>query len=311
MGTLRLRTTQHDLNGGIRPVNPIFRMAAEALTRYMPDELYLKMMYRRSTGRPLNLRNPRTFSEKLQWLKLHDHKPDYAMMVDKYEVRKFIAQTIGEQYLIPLLGVWDGVEQMDIRPLPGQFVLKCTHDSGSIVLCRDKASFDLPSAKAKLGARLERNFFAISRERPYKNLKPRIIAERYMADGSGAELKDYKWYCFGGKPRICQVIADRSTRQTIDFFDLEWNHLPLTGLHRPGHAYPHATQRCPKPGQFERMKAFAEKLARGTAYVRIDFYEISDALYWGEFTLYPASGFGLFEPDEWNDALGNWIDLPV
>jgi hypothetical protein len=296
---------------GILPMNKTLKTAMEAVVRHMPDVLYLKMMYRRSTHKPLNLRKPRTFSEKLQWLKLHDRKPEYAMLVDKYDVRKFIADTIGEEHLIPLLGVWDSFEQIKIDSLPGQFVLKCTHDSGSVVLCRDKASFDFEDARRKLNARLKRNFFDISREWPYKNLKPRIIAEKFMADSSGTELKDYKWYCFGGKPKVCQVIADRSTHQTIDFFDGQWNHLPFTGLHRPGHSYPHAATRCVKPCQFEKMKAFAEKLSRGTIFVRIDFYEIDGAMYWGEFTLYPASGFGLFEPDEWNFTLGEWIDLPV
>lgn len=226
-------------------------------------------------------------------------------MVDKYEVKKYVADIIGEQYIIPTLGVWDRVEDIDFDSLPNQFVLKCTHDSGGLVICRDKNKLDISSAKNKLKKSLKSNYYLHGREWPYKDVKPRIIAEQYMVDESGYELKDYKFFCFHGEPKYCQVISGRDTEMCVDFYDGNWRHQPF---HEPAE-YPFSQSEIRKPLMYDKMIELAKVLSQDIPFVRIDFYDINGAIYFGEITFFPTSGLGEFSPNEWNYKFGSWINL--
>ena len=254
-------------------------------------------------GYKLDLNNPQKHLMKLQWLKLHDRNPLYTTLVDKYEVRKYIAETIGEEYLIPLLGVWDHFEDIDFNKLPNQFVLKCTHDSGGLIICKDKSKLDIKAAKKKINSCLKRNYYWAFREWPYKNVKPRIIAEKYMVDESGTELKDYKIFCFNGKPKALFVATDRGIHQTkFDFFDTNFNHLPFM------QHYPNNTEReITKPKGLEKMLVFAEKLTQDFKHCRADFYDINGHVYFGDLTFSHFTGLEPFEPEEWDYKFGDWI----
>ena len=275
--------------------------------RFIPDELYLKIMYRLRMGKKLNLKNPKTFNEKLQWLKLHDRKPIYTTMVDKYEAKKYVADIIGEEYIIPTLGVWDCFNDIDFDTLPNQFVLKCTHDSGGLVICRDKNKLDKEKARKKIEKSLKCNFYWVGREWPYKNVKPRIIAEKYMVDESGYELKDYKIFCFDGFAKAMFIASDRQLEgedTKFDFYNMDFKHLPFTNGH------PNATREIKRPKHFDEMRNLAEKLSKGIPQVRVDFYEIGDNVYFGEITLSHWSGMKPFVPEEWDYKFGEWIQLP-
>lgn len=278
------------------------------LLRWMPDKLYLQLMCFYHFRKIINFRKPITFNEKLQWLKLYDRNPVYTIMVDKIEVKRFVADKIGEKYVIPTLGVYDSIEDIDFDKLPNQFVLKCNHDSKSVCICKDKKSFDIERAKRFLEPRLKVNGYWYGREWPYKNVVPRIFAEKYMEDSTTSELRDYKFFCFNGKPVYCQVISDRTSNETIDFYDMDWQHQSFTGLalpKKPFNNYP-----VPIPISFDKMKKSAEILSKGIPFVRVDFYEINGKMYFGELTFYPAAGLGVFSPDEWNYKLGDMINLP-
>lgn len=258
-------------------------------------------------GKKLDLENPKTFNEKIQWLKLYDRKPLYTKMVDKYEAKKYVAELIGEEYIIPTLGVWDRFEDIDFDALPNQFVLKCTHDSGGLVICRDKTQFDKDAAKSKIKKCMKRNYYLHAREWPYKNVRPRIIAEKYMEDAETQELRDYKFFCFNGIPKIMFVSSERQSRKEevkIDFFDMDYNHLPI----RKGH--PNAPVLPKKPEAFETMKVLAEKLSSGVPLLRVDFYEVNGKCYFGELTFSSGGGMGPFDPEEWDYRFGEWITLP-
>lgn len=273
----------------------------------LPDRLFLKALFRLRMGYKLNLDNPQTFNEKLQWLKLHNRKPEYTQMVDKVGAKEYVANIIGEEHIIPTLGVWDRVEDIDWDSLPNQFVLKCTHDSGGIVICSDKSKLDISAAKAKLKKGLKRKYYPQNREWPYKNVKPRIIGEQYMVDESGYELKDYKWFCFNGEPKALFIATDRGVEgeeTKFDFFDAEFNHLPFTNGH------PNANREIAKPKSFEKMKELAAKLSAGQPHLRVDFYDIDGKIYFGELTFYHWSGTMPFEPEEWDYTFGSWIKLP-
>ena len=273
-----------------------------------PDKLFLKLLFRLHLGYPLNLDNPRTFSEKLQWLKLYNRRPEYTRMVDKYEVKKYVADLIGEEYIIPTLGVWDRVEDIDFATLPNQFVLKTTHSGGNtgVVICKDKATFDINACKKKLQKSLHDNIYKSLREWPYKNVKPRIIAEQFLSDDFNSDLPDYKFFCFDGVPHYCQVIKDRNSEETIDFYDTEWNLQEFIGLL----ATKHSNNEIDKPFNFKIMIVIARYLSRNIPFSRVDLYEINGKVYFGEITFFPASGFGKFSPHEWNYTLGNLIKLP-
>lgn len=289
-------------------------MTNESITRtiylkmlqLIPDRIYLKILYKRIMGKPLNLKNPQTFNEKIQWLKLYDRNPLYTTMVDKYEAKKYVANIIGEEYIIPTLGVWDKFDEIDFDSLPEQFVLKCTHDSGGLVIVRDKNSFDKAAAKEKINSCLNNNFYWQGREWPYKNVKPRIIAEQYMEDSSTQELRDYKFFTFDGVPKALFIATERNGEEEtkFDFFDIDFKHLPFTNGH------PNAEIRPAKPETFEQMKNLASELSKKIPQLRVDFYEVNGKTYFGELTLSHWSGLKRFDPDEWDSIFGSWIKLP-
>lgn len=274
--------------------------------RVLPDKLYLKWLYRAKFHRKLDLQNPKTFNEKIQWLKLYTRKPIYTMMVDKHEVKDYVAEKIGSEYIIPTLGVWDKFEDIDFDKLPDQFVLKCTHDSGGLIICRDKAQFNKELAKRKIKKCFKKNYFWQGREWPYKYVKPRILAETYIEDETTGELPDYKFFAFDGKVKAMFIATERhSTEETkFDFFDANFEHLPFTNGH------PNAEKMPQKPQNFELMKALAEKLSKGIPQVRVDFYEVNGKVYFGELTFSHWSGLVPFNPPEWDEKMGEWIYLP-
>jgi len=272
----------------------------------LPDRLYLKLRYRVTFRRALNLKNPETYNEKLQWMKLYDRNPHYNQLVDKYAVRSFVAECIGEEYLIPCLGVWDRYEDIDFNILPEQFVLKCTHDSGSVIICRDKSQLNHVALKKHFTAAVKDNQYYGGREWAYKDVKGRIIAEAFMIDDSGIGLKDYKFFCFDGKVRSLFIATDRGVKDQdvkFDFFDEHFNHLPFK------HGHENAAVSPSKPEGFDEMKELACRLSKGLRHVRVDLYNINGKIYFGEMTFYHHCGFVPFEPDEWDYTFGSWIDI--
>lgn len=268
------------------------------------DKKYLKILYRHCMKKKCNINNPVTYNEKLQWLKLHERKEYYTRLVDKYEVKNIVAEKIGEEYLIKTLGVWENFDEIDFDKLPNQFVLKCTHDSGGIVICQDKEKLDIRKARKKINHCLHRNYYLNHREWPYKNIKPKIIAEEYFVDESGKELKDYKFFCFNGKARILFVATDRPIDTKFDFFDMEFRHLPIINGH------PNSSNPISKPKNFDKMIEIAEKLSSGIPHVRVDLYNVNGKIKFGEMTFYHWSGLVPFEPEEWDYKLGEWLELP-
>lgn len=280
------------------------KKAIKKLTRLLPDKTYISLKYFSHFKKFPNLKNPQTFNEKLQWLKLHDRNPEYIKMVDKYEVREYIKEKIGEEYLIPLLGVWDSFDEIDFDELPQQFVLKCTHNSGGLVICKDKGKLDIKEAKEKINASLKNNYYWEGREWPYKAVTPRIIAEKYMVDESGIELKDYKIFCFNGKPEYVEVDFNRHIEHKLNPYDFDWN--PLNFCDSSKNDY---SADIKKPEKLEQMREIAKKLSAGIDYIRVDFYSINSKIYIGELTLYPGSGFIEFEPAEVDLKYGQLLKL--
>lgn len=277
--------------------------------RLLPDEWYVRMVYKRQTGKVLHLNPPRTFNEKIQWLKLHDRRPIYTIFADKLAVRKHIESTLGGQYLIPLLGIWDRVEDIDFELLPKQFVLKATHDSGSVLLCRDKSEFDIHGARSRLRESLRQNFYWVGGEWAYKDVKPRIIAEAYLSDSGRIVPEDYKLYCFDGEPRLIVVFHNRfSTTEALceSVYDLEWNQQPCT---LDDH-FQIAMTPQERPGCLEELIRLSRKLCKGFPHMRTDFYVVGGRIYFGEITLYTANGFQPMIPSEYDEILGSWITLP-
>ena len=275
----------------------------------LPDEEYLKKMYFAKTGCKLDLKNPQKYTEKLQWLKLYNRKPEYTALVDKYAVRKYIVEKIGEEYLIPLIGgPWNNFDEINFSKLPDQFVLKCTHDSGGLVICKDKKNLDIEASKRKIQKCLKRNFYCSSREWVYKDVKPQIIAEQYMEDTATKELRDYKFFCFHGEPKALFVATDRQTpgeEVKFDFFDMDYNHIDVRNGHQNAKTLPE------KPQQFELMKELSQKLSEGIPHVRVDFYEVNGRVYFGEMTFFHFSGMVPFEPESFDYEMGSWLELPT
>lgn len=287
------------------PIVFVTAMGARGLLNWMPDSLYLKILYRGFVGERLNLKNPRKYNEKLQWLKIHDRKPEYSMMVDKYTVRQYITEKLGEEYLIPCLGVWEDVEEIDFDKLPQQFVLKCTHDSGSVIICKNKDSLDIDQVKRHLKRACKRNYYDTYREWPYKNVKPRIIAEAYMVDLQEDDLKDYKVLCFDGKAKLIEVHQNRfnNGEHTQDFYDVEWNN-----LHLAQKCLKNAKADLAKPERLEDVLKLSEAIAANLKHVRIDWYLIKDAIYFGEITFFDGAGFEPY-PEKEELMLGKLIHL--
>lgn len=279
-------------------------LARRGLLDFLPDKIYLKLIYRARIGKRLNLQAPKSYNEKLQWLKLYNRKPEYTSFVDKYAVREYIAKSIGKEYLFDLIGVWESVEEIDFNSLPQQFVLKCTHDSGGVVICKDKDHFDVEAAKSKLEVLMNTDYYLQHREWPYKNVVRRIIAEKYMVDESGSQLKDYKFFCFDGEPKALYVASDRYVDTRFDFYDMEFNHLDVVN----GHS--NSCKPISKPERFEEMIEISRKLSKGFPHVRIDLYNINGRVYFGEMTFFHMSGFSPFYPEEYDKLFGEWLLLP-
>lgn len=268
------------------------------------DERYLKLEYFFGMKKRLNLKNPCTYNEKLQWMKLYDRNPLYTRLVDKADVKDYIAEVMGgDDIIIPTLGVWDSFDEIDFEKLPQQFVLKTTHDSGGVVICKDKSTFDIDVARKKLEKSLASNYYLEHREWPYKDVKPRILAEKYMVDESGTELKDYKFFCFDGEPKMLFIATDRPHDTRFDFYDVDFNHLPFTQGH------PNAEKSIDRPQNFELMIEISRKLSKGLSQVRVDLYNVNGEIYFGELTFAHFSGNVPFKPAKWDRIIGEWWKL--
>lgn len=284
----------------------IFKYCMIAFGSWLPDELYIKWMFLFYKGKKLNLKNPKTFNEKIQFLKLYVNTPDdCTIMADKYEVREYITSKIGAEYLIPLIGVWNNFDEIDFSKLPDKFVLKTTHDSGGVFVCKDKSRINMKAVKDNFERRLNIDYYKIGREQQYKNVPHRIIAEKFMVDESGTDLKDYKFFCFNGEPKILKVDFEREIEHRANYYDLDWNLLPLGEKLCP----PNPQKKIEKPSSLEKMVELSKKLANGRPFLRVDFYCINGIIYFGEITFHPDGGLGVLEPEKWDDKLGEWIDL--
>lgn len=271
----------------------------------LPDDLYLKIFYKKKIGKKLNLKNPQTFNEKMQWLKLNDRKEIYTTMVDKYDVKKYVANIIGEEYIIPTIGVYDNFDNINFDELPNKFVIKCTHDSGGVVVCKDKSTFNIEIARKKINDCLKKNFYYLGREWPYKNVKPRIIIEKFLEDEKNEDLIDYKIMCFNGKAQCSFLCLNRRSKEglNVDFYDLNWNKMPFERHYKQSNIV------MEKPENYDLMIELAEKLAKNIPFVRVDFYDIKGKVYFGELTFYPGSGMEEFNPEEWDKKLGDLLVL--
>ena len=274
----------------------------------MPDEMYLKLKYRVVMKQKLDLKNPKTFNEKLQWLKLYNRKPEYTTMVDKYTVKEYVASKIGKEYIIPTLGIWDTPNEIEWDKLPNQFVLKTTHGGGNlgVVIIKDKLTINKQIIVDKLNKALKLDLYIRSREWPYKNVERRIIAEQFMVDESGCELKDYKFFCFNGKVEYCKVDFDRSIEHRANYYDSVWSIQSWGEECCP----PKFDKNIQKPVNFDKMIDLAQQLAKDIPFVRIDFYNISGRIFFGEITFFPAAGMGKFTTINIDEKLGKLLNLP-
>lgn len=271
---------------------------------FIPDKVYLKIVFRLKVGMKLNLQEPKTFNEKLQWLKLNDKNEKYTNMVDKLEAKKIVAETIGEEYIIPIIGIFDKFEDIDFNSLPCKFVIKCTHDSGGYVIVNDKKNVNIKMIKKKINKSLKKNYYYRGREWPYKNIKPKIIIEELITDKDNKHLTDYKFMCFNGKCKIIFTCTERfEDGLKVTFFDTKWNKLPFE------RHYPRSKKIIKEPYNLKKMIKLAEKLSKGIPFVRVDFYESNNKIYFGELTFFPGSGFEEFNPLEWDYKIGEMIDL--
>ena len=276
------------------------------LLNWLSDECYVKLQYALNMGRFPDLQNPCRFIEKLNWLKIHDHDPRYSALVDKWDVMDYVSERIGEGYCIKKFGVWDSFDEIDFDALPDQFVLKCTHDSGGIVICKDKASFNKAAARRKLNRSMKRSYYWHAREWPYRNIRPRILAEEFMTDLSGTGLLDYKFFCFDGEPEFMYIATGRADGNThFDFYDRDFNWLPVR------QHCPNAAVHPEKPEGYEEMLELARKLSRGLKHVRVDFFQSGGKVYFGELTMYHLCGYERFDPDEFDFKFGEYLKLDL
>ena len=277
------------------------------LSKCIPDKVYLQLMYYKHFHKFIDFKNPKTFNEKINWLKLYNRKPEYTQMVDKYAVREYVADKLGKEYLVPLLGVWKDPHEINFDKLPNQFVLKWNHDSGSVVVCKDKTTLNIAKTVAMLASKKRRNGYWYGREWPYKNVRPLIIAEQYMEDVKTSELRDYKFFCFDGVAKAMFIATERQKKNEevkFDFYDMDFKYLNI----RQGH--PNADVSPSKPDTFEEMRRLAEKISTGIPHLRVDFYEVNGKVYFGELTFFHFSGMVPFNPEKWDDTFGNWVKLP-
>lgn len=287
-----------------KPKLIILYLASKGFFNKMNDQSFLKMIYRIRIGKKLNLTNPETFNAKLQWLKLYNRKEHYTKMVDKYDAKNYVGNIIGNEYIIPTYSIYNTFDEINFDSLPEKFVIKCTHDSGGLVICKDKSNFNITKAKNKINNSLKRNYYYSNREWVYKNIKPRIIIEKYMEDKNNDDLADYKVMCFNGEPKMTFTCTDRFTNGLkVTFFDLKWNKLPFE------RHYPYDLKNIKKPVNYNKMIELSKKLAKDIPFVRVDWYEINGKLYFGELTFFPGSGFEEFTPEIWDYKIGNYLDI--
>lgn len=296
------------LNAIKDPYKLFLYFAEKGFFNKMSDKKYLKAKYRSKMKKKLELDNPKAFSEKLQWLKLYDHNPEYSVMVDKYRVREYIADKIGEEFLIPLIGVWDSSDEIDFDALPDQFAMKCNHNSGlGMCICTDKSELDTDNVRKDLEQGLKQDYYLTGREWPYKDIPRKIVAEKFLKSDSGG-LTDYKIHCFNGVPKFILVCCDRFAESglTEDFYTLEWERM---NIKRPD--IPNKVTQMPKPENLDVMLKLAEELSKNIPFIRVDFYSVEGKIYFSELTLYPASGFSGYDPPEWDKVFGEWLTLPA
>ena len=279
----------------------------KSILKIVPDEAYLRMMYKYRVGLSLNLKHPITFNEKLQWLKLYNRNPLYTSLVDKCEVKKYVANIIGEDYIIPTIGIWNSFDEINFDELPEQFVLKCTHDSGGVIICKNKSGFNYKNAKKVISKSLKRNYYYSTREWPYKNVIPRIIAEKYMEDKTNPIIDNWKFFCADGVPFIYYVTkgGGHSKNMTLTYFDMDDNKLDVKHS-----SYPNEKGEIALPKDLQKMKDLAALLSRGMPFVRVDFYYVNGQIYFGELTFFPDSGFAKFEDQLFDEYLGDFIRVP-
>ncbi len=283
--------------------NREFRLKLINCLRFIPTKPYLKMVYKIKTGKKLNLKKPVGFNEKLNWLKINEIHPEYKDYADKIKVREIVEEKLGKDICFPLLGQWERYEDIDFNVLPEQFVLKCNHDSASVRIVKDKTKINHNEFSKFYNGRLKLNVYTIGREYPYKGIKPKIIAEKYMTPEGETDINDYKFFCFNGKPEIMFIATERNVDCKFDFYDMDFNHLDIVNIH------PQSGKTIEKPQLFDEMKEIATKLSQGMKFVRIDLYEIGGKVYFGEFTFFHGGGFWLFKPEEWEKKLGDLIEL--
>jgi len=276
------------------------------LSKYIRnDEMFIKWQFYFGMHKWPNIENPRTYNEKLQWMKLYDHNPEYIRMVDKVQAKEWVAEKLQtDEYCIPTLDVYDNLDEIDFDKLPNQFVLKTTHDSGGVVVCRDKNKLDVVEARRKLKKSLNHDYFLEHREWPYKKVQRRIIAEQYMEDVDGGGLKDYKFFCFDGEPKYMFIASNRGKDTRFDFFDIDFNHMQF----KKGH--PNSDRPIKKPAGWNKMLEIARKLSKGFYAIRVDLYDIKGKIYFGEMTLFHFSGNVPFDPEEWDYKFGDMLHLP-
>lgn len=293
------------------PYYEIGRDIMQRWPRIMPDTWFIKVQYLNEVGCKVNLKEPHSFTEKMQWFKLHDHNPLYTTLVDKYKVKTWVTERIGAGHIIPTLAVWKSSEEIDISILPDRFVLKCNHDCGSVIICKNKNLFNIDEAKKKLSVALNKNHYYFGREWPYKHVEPKIIAEPYITNTPEIDaLTDYKFFCFNGIPRVMLVVKDRQTDRKIDVYDMDFNLLPTRQR-----SLVSASKDTVRPYFFDELKSVATILAENLPVCRVDMYYTLDNqnvghVILGEMTLYDGSGYDPFVPEEWNIKIGDMIELP-
>ena len=273
------------------------------LLAFIPNKPYLKMVYKIKTGKKLNLDDPKTFCDKLNWLKLNNIHPEYTDLVDKVKVREYVNNIMGRDMFFPLYGTWDHYSDIDFDKLPDKFVLKCNHDSASVNVIKDKSRINHKELERFYEGRLKINPYNMGREYPYKDVKPKIIAEKFMVPDGENDINDYKFFCFDGKPELMFVATDRSEDCRFDFYDMDFNHLDIENIH------PNSDKPIAKPEKFEEMKELAAKLTQGFKFVRLDLYEINGEIYFGEYTFFHAGGFWPFYPEKYEKIFGDLINL--
>ena len=295
------------LNYFKKPKNILLYLMYKGWFNFLTDKNHLKLEYKMIMNKKLNLDEPNTFNEKLQWLKLYDRNPEYTKMVDKYEAKKYVSDLIGEEHIIPTLGIYNNFEEINFDKLPNQFVIKPTHTSGNIFICKNKNKINYKELNKSINKWLKIKYYYLHREWPYKNIKPRIIIEKYMATEKQPELIDYKFFCFNGKPKFIYVSEGLSNHKTakISFADMNYQ---KTEFYRKD--YIPFQELPPKPRNFEKMKEIAKTLSKNICFVRVDFYEINDKIYFSELTFFPCSGFIPFEPEKYDKILGDMLELP-